>query len=92
MFSRIDLRVDYHQLMIRALDIPKTTFQTSYGHYEFFVMTFGLNQMLLPYLDSFIFVFIYDILVYSKSDVKPEEHLWIVLHRFKDGKLYAKFS
>ncbi|XP_070039439.1 uncharacterized mitochondrial protein AtMg00860-like [Nicotiana tomentosiformis] len=36
-FSRIYLRSGYHQVNIRALDVPKTTLRTCYGHYEFFV-------------------------------------------------------
>jgi hypothetical protein len=32
-FSKIDLRFLYHQLKIRASDIPETTFITRYGLY-----------------------------------------------------------
>jgi hypothetical protein len=85
-FLKIDLRSGYHQMKIRTSDIPKTTFSTQYGLYEFTVMLFGLtnapvyfmnlmNKVFMEYLDRFVVVFIDDILVYSKNDSDHEEHL-----------------
>jgi hypothetical protein len=102
-FSKIDLRSGYHQMKIRPSDIPKTTFSTRYGLYEFTVMSFGLtnapayfmnlmNKVFMEYMDRFVVVFIDNILIYSKSDSDHEEHLRLVLHKLRDNQLYAKFS
>ena len=51
-----------------------------------------MHRVYQPYLDKFGVVFIDDILIYSKSDDKHEDHLRIVLQALRDHQLYAKFS
>ena len=103
LFSKIDLRSGYHQVRIKDEDIFKTTFRTRYGHYEFVVMPFGLtnalaifmclmNNVMRKYLDKFVVMFIYNILIYSKSEEEHKENLKIILQELREHQLFAKFS
>ena len=85
-FSKIDLRLGYHQLRVRDSDILKTAFKTRYGHHEFVVMLFGLtntlaafmdlmNRVIKQYLDLFVIIFIDDTLIYSRSEEEHASHL-----------------
>ena len=97
------MRSGYHQHRVRGEDIPKTALQSRYRNYEFLVMSFGLtndmvafmdliNRVFQNHLDSFIIVFIDDILVYSKNEDDHMGHLRVVLQILKEHQLYAKYS
>jgi hypothetical protein len=102
-FSKIDLKSRYHQLKIRASDIPKTSFITRYHLYEYTAMSFGLtnapayfmylmNKVFMEYLDKFVIVFIDDILIFSKNEEEHDEHLRLVLQKLRENQLYAKLN
>jgi hypothetical protein len=86
-FSMIDLHSGYHQIKIRAKDIPKIAFTTRYGLFKYLVMPFVLTNAPahFMYLMNSVFmpelVFIDDILIYSRSMQEHEEHLRIVHQR-----------
>ena len=102
-YSKIDLRMGYHQLRVREADIPMTAFRMRYGHFEFMVMPFRLTnaptafmdlmlRVFQPYLDRFVVVFVDDILICSQSEEEHEDRLRVVLHLLRDHQLYTKFS
>jgi hypothetical protein len=102
-FSKIDLRSGYHQLKIRASDIPKTTFITRCGLYEYTVMSFGLtnahvyfmylmNKVFMDYLDKFVVMFIDNNLIFSKNEEEHDQHLCMELQKLRENQLYVKLN
>ena len=67
-FTKLDLHSRYHQIRMKTEDIPKSTFRTHEGHYEFLVMHFVLtnapstfqglmNSILKPFLAIFYYYY-----------------------------------
>ncbi|XP_038875077.1 uncharacterized protein LOC120067606 [Benincasa hispida] len=95
------LCIDYRELnkvRIKDSDIPKTAFRSRYRYYKFIVMSFGLtnaptvfidlmNRVFQEFLDTFVIVFIDDILIYSKTKAEHEEHLRKVLEALRANKV-----
>lgn len=74
-----------------------------YGHYEYPVIPFRvsnvpgvfmeyMNMSFHPYLDQFVIVFTYDVLIYSEYEKEHMNHLKVVLQTLKEKKLHAKLS
>ncbi|XP_073024350.1 uncharacterized protein [Primulina eburnea] len=51
-----------------------------------------MNRVFKPYLNKFVVVFKYDILVYSPSGDEHKEHLHLTLQTLRKKELYAKFK
>jgi hypothetical protein len=102
-FTKLYLRLGYHQIRIKQEDIPKTTLRTHEGHYGFVVMHFGLtnapstfqgllNSIFKLFFREFLFVFFDDILIYSKSWEELVQHVDKVSQLLKEHQIYAKPS
>lgn len=95
MFSKIELRSEYNQILVKLDDVQKTTFRSRYEHYEYVVIPFGvmnapsifmdyMNYIFRSCLDKLVVVFTYDILIYSKSRGEHAEHLRMTLEILRE--------
>ena len=102
-FSKLDLKFGYHRIRIRLEDIPKTTFRTHEGHFDFLVMLFGLtnapskfqalmNEIFREYLRHFVLIFFYDVLVYNQNREEHQRNLKKVLRVLKGQELYMNLT
>ena len=102
-FSSFDLFSGYHQVPMHPDDIYKTAFRSRYGLYEFTVMPFGLtsapatfqtlmNEVLRPYIDKFVLVYLDDVMVYSATESEHLEHVNLVLQALTNARLHLKPS
>ena len=102
-FTYVDLFSGYHQVPLAPEDVHKTAFSTRYGNYEFTIMPFGLtsaphtfqalmNNVLRPYIDKFVLVYLDDVMIYSRTEQEHLQHVELVLQALADAQLHIKAS
>ena len=90
-FIKIDLKSGYHQVLIEQTDVWKTTFKSKEGIFEWLVMPFRLtnapttfmrlmDDILRPFTNSFVIIYLDDILIFRKSWAYQLWHIQQVLN------------
>ena len=98
-FSKIDLVSGFHQIRIHDGDVEKTAFNTQFGAFEWVVMPFGLcnapsafqlvvNDVFRDHFGIFVWVYIDDILVFSKNGDEHQRHLDLVHELLRQHQLF----
>jgi len=87
---RLDLPTVYAYIRIKKGDKWKTAFRTRHGHFEYYIMPFGLtntpatfqsvvNHTIRPFLDKFVVCYLDDILIFSRTPTEHKTHMKAVL-------------
>jgi hypothetical protein len=88
------LKSGYHQVPIEQTNVWKTSFKSKEGLFEWLVMPFGLmnspatfmrmmDDILWPFTNYFLVVYLDDILIYNKNWVDHLQHIQQVLHTLR---------
>ena len=100
-FSKLDLAQGYHQIAMAKDSMEKTAFGTNLGQWEYLIMPFVLcnapstfqrlmNTIFEKEINSFILVYLDDILMYSRSVAEHWEHLKCALDKLRQAKLFGQ--
>lgn len=97
-FTTIDMAKAFHQIEMDPESIEKTAFTVNNGHFEYVRMPYGLkngpstfqrcmDNVLKEYLHKFCFVYMDDVVVFSKSLQEHINHLKLIFQKIKEFNL-----
>ncbi|XP_075157913.1 uncharacterized protein LOC142231180 [Haematobia irritans] len=102
-FSVLDLKSGFHQIPLKESDIEKTAFSINNGKYEYTRLAFGLknapsifqralDDILRECIGVFCYVYIDDIIVFSKSENEHIQHLEEVFQTLEDANMKVQLD
>ena len=102
-FSVIDLKSGFHQIPLRNSDIEKTAFSINNGKYEFTRLPFGLknapsifqrtlDDILRDYIGHCCYVYIDDIIIFSKTESEHGEDLGNVFRTLEQANMKVQLD
>jgi hypothetical protein len=102
-FSKIHWKSGYHQVPIESFDVWKTSFKAKEGLFKWMVMPFGLtnapatfmrlmDDILHPFTNSFVVVYLDDILIFIQTWEEHLHHIRQVLQTLQKHKLCANLE
>ena len=100
-FTKLDLASGYYQIAMSDDSIYRTAFTTHLGQWEFVVMPFGLcnapatfqrlmNKVFVAEINSFILVYLDEILIFSRRVEEHWDHLRRALQRLREARLFGR--
>ena len=100
---KIDLKSRYHQVLIKRIDVWKTTSKSKEGLYEWLVIPFVLtnapttfrrlmDDVLRPFTNYFVVVYLDDVLIFNITWEEHMQHIQQVLSTLRQHKLYANLE
>ena len=98
-FTTLDLLAGYHHIPLDKSSIPKTTFNSPFGKYEYVKVPFRLAQapayfqeLMTGILKDFPFAIAYldDIIIFSKTPQEHLSHIHMVFKKLRSANLSMK--
>lgn len=102
-FSVVDLKSGFHQIPLREEDMEKTAFSISNGKFEFTRLPFGLkngpsifqralDDILRDFIGKTCYVYIDDIIIFSKDTESHLKHLEEIFSTLEDANMKVQLD
>lgn len=102
-FTTLDLAQGFHQIEMDPESVEKTAFTVENGHFEYIRMPFGLknapstfqrvmDNVLKEFIHKFCFVYMDDIVIFSKSLKQHLDHLRIIFKKLRQFNLKVQLK